>query len=265
MSEAIDQTPPDLKLEKQGFVGLVEIQRPPYNFFDIDLIRNLGKAFSMLEEQGCRAIVLASEGKAFCAGANFSSEEGDSSGVLGEQGVTNPLYAAGLELFECKVPIVAAIQGAAIGGGLGLALVADFRVASPEARFSANFVRLGIHPGFGLTHTLPALIGQQKAALMFYTGRRINGDQAMDWGLVDVLVEAAQLRDEAIKLAQEIAEGAPLALKSIKTTLKLGLKETLEKQTARENDEQAWQKTTEDFKEGIRSVSEKCAGVFLGK
>ena len=254
----------DVVIEQRGLVALVEIKRPPYNFFDIELIENLNKAFKAIEDNSdCRAIVLATEGSAFCAGANFSSEGGAS--VLGESGETNPLYAAGVKLFDCKLPIVAAIQGAAIGGGLGLALVADFRVCCAEARFSANFVRLGIHPGFGLTHTLPALIGQQKAALMFYTGRRINGDQAYEWGLADILCEKHRVREEAFTLAEEIAEGAPLAIKSIKETLRMGLQETLTQQTARENDEQAWQKTTEDFNEGISSVSEKRIANFKGK
>jgi enoyl-CoA hydratase/carnithine racemase len=254
----------DVVIEKRGLVGLVEIRRPPYNFFDIDLIENINKAFKELENNSdCRAIVLASEGSAFCAGANFTSEGGGS--VLGEAGKTNPLYSAGVQLFDCKLPVIAAIQGAAIGGGLGLALVADFRVCCIEARFSANFVRLGIHPGFGLTHTLPALIGQQKAALMFYTGRRINGEEAFVWGLADILCEKHKVRNEAFSLAEEIAEGAPLAIKSIKETLRQGLHETLSKQTARENDEQAWQKTTEDFKEGIEAVSEKRPAKFMGK
>jgi len=254
----------DVKVHLEGAVGWVEIVRPPYNFFDIALIQNLSRAFKQLEQKSeCRAIVLASEGSAFCAGANFSSEGGGS--VLGEQGKSNPLYEAGVELFDCCLPIVAAIQGPAIGGGLGLALVADFRVCCVEAKFAANFVRLGIHPGFGLTHTLPALIGQQKAALMFYTGRRINGEQALEWGLADILCEHHHVRDEAYKLASEIAEGAPLAIKSIKTTLRLGLKQKLISQTQRENDEQAWQKETEDFKEGIAAVSEKRKGAFSGK
>ena len=254
----------DLQLSFHKHVGLVEIQRGPFNFFDIELIKNIGLAFKHFEKNtDCRAIVLAAEGKAFCAGANFTSEGGAS--VLGEAGKINPLYEAGVELFDCKLPIVAAVHGAAIGGGLGLALVADFRVCCPETRFAANFVKLGLHPGFGLTHTLPALIGQQKAALMFYSGRRIDGEQALAWGLADVLCEQSQVRNEAIKLAEEIAEGAPLALRSIKETLRMGLKEKLQQQTARENNEQAWQKNTDDFKEGIKAVSEKRNANFSGK
>ena len=94
----------------------------------------------------------------------------------------NPLYAAAVRLFACEKPIVGAIHGTAAGGGLGLALVPDFRVTCAEAKFTANFVRLGIHPGFGLTHTLPRLVGQQRAQLMFYTGRRIGGEQAVEIG-----------------------------------------------------------------------------------
>ena len=92
-----------------------------------------------------------------------------------------PLYIEGNRLFRTKKPIVAAMHGAAVGGGLGLAMVADFRVTCPEARFCANFTRLGFHPGFGLTVTLPAVIGPTKAALMFYTSRRVPGDEASPW------------------------------------------------------------------------------------
>ncbi len=113
----------------------------------------------------------------------------------------NPLYSAAVRLFGAKKPIVGAINGSAVGGGFGLALLPDFRVASPETRFTANFVKLGFHPGFGLTYTLPRLIGQQRANLMFYTGRRIDGETAHAWGLADVLTDQESLRDEAMKLA----------------------------------------------------------------
>ena len=94
-------------------------------------------------------------------------------------------------MFACRKPVVAAVQGPAIGGGLGVALVADFRVTCAEAKFSANFNRLGFHPGFGLSATLPRLVGVQKAAMLFYTGRRINGTEAAAMGLADLLVPQA--------------------------------------------------------------------------
>src|SRR5260221_2609728 len=111
------------------------------------------------EDGGCRAVVLASQGKAFCAGANF----GDGSTLNrdgqrpGEQSQSvGHLYTEAVRLFRTKKPIIAAVHGAAVGGGLGLAMVADFRVTCPEARVSANFTRLRFHPRFGLTTTLPA-------------------------------------------------------------------------------------------------------------
>jgi len=160
---------------------------------------------------------------------------------------------------------VAAIQGSAVGGGLGLALVADFRVVSPEARFAANFTKLGIHPGFGLTYTLPRLIGPQRASLMFYTGRRIPGEQAVEWGLADVLAQADRLRDTAKDLAREIAESAPLAVRSTRATMRRGLADAVRAQTDHEFAEQSWLIRTEDHQEGVRAVAERRPGRFQGR
>lgn len=133
---------------------------------------------------------------------------------------------------HCRaIVLVAAVQGATVGAGLGLALVADFRVTCPEARFSANFNRLGFHPGFGLSITLPRLVGEQQAALLLYTGRRIDGHEAQRIGLADVLVPAEQLRDTALDLAAEIAISAPLAVESTRETLRLGLADKVQPPT----------------------------------
>jgi enoyl-CoA hydratase/carnithine racemase len=161
--------------------------------------------------------------------------------------------------------MVGAIQGPAIGGGLGLALVADFRVASPEARFAANFVKIGFHPGFGLTYTLPRLVGVQRANLLFLTGRRIGGEEAFRWGLADVLAEPARLREEATKLAAEIAENAPLAVNSTRATVRRGLAEAVQAQTDIEFVEQDWLMRTEDHREGIKAVAERRPGRFVGR
>src|SRR3974377_1745396 len=116
--------------------------------------------------------------------------------------------------------MIAAVHGAAVGGGVGLAMVADFRVACPEARFCANFTRLGFHPGFGLTVTLPAVIGQTNAALMFYPSRRLTGEEAYAIGLADVLVAQQEVRDAAIKLAGEIGANSPLGLVATRMTMR---------------------------------------------
>lgn len=251
----------DVSVDLQDHVAVVEIHRPPHNFFDLALIRSLADAYEALDaDPECRALVLAAEGKAFCAGANFQAGSLDDTVAAGG----SHLYAEAVRLFACAKPVVAAIQGPAIGGGLGLAVSADFRIAAPEARFAANFVKLGVHPGFGLTHTLPRLIGAQKAALLFYTGRRINAEEALACGLVDKVVPQHELRDSAIRLAAEMAEGAPLALQSTRKTLRIGLAQQVKAQTDHEYAEQQWLARTEDHAEGIRAVAERRVGNFKG-
>ncbi|HLH00889.1 MAG TPA: enoyl-CoA hydratase/isomerase family protein [Bryobacteraceae bacterium] len=254
----------DVSVDLDGHVALVELHRPPHNFFDRELIGNLADALEGLDrEPRCRALVLASEGKSFCAGADFSPS-GSEGGEL-ESVRAGRLYEQAIRLFSTRKPVVAAVQGAAVGGGLGLALTADFRVVTKEARFSANFAKLGLHPGFGLTHTLPRLIGTQRATLMFYTGRRISGEQAVEWGLADVLTSAELLRERARKLAGEIAEGAPLAVESVRATLRRGLADAVKASLEHELGEQTRLSRTEDHKEGIRAVNERRPGQFQGR
>ena len=255
----------DLAVTHRNHVAVVEITRPPNNFFDVQLITDLAEIFEELDDDAnCRALVLCSQGKHFCAGNNFARPRSDGEREARAAG-HNPLYSAAVRLFDAKKPVVAAIQGAAVGGGFGLAAMADFRVVSPEARFTANFVKLGFHPGFGLTHTLPRIIGSQRANLMFLTGRRINGETAHAWGLAEVLTSRERLREEALRLAAEIAENAPLALRSVRATMRHGLAASVQAATDHENAEQARLSQTEDHKEGIKAVAERRPGNFVGR
>jgi enoyl-CoA hydratase/carnithine racemase len=258
----------DLGIETSGHVAVVEIRRPPNNFFDIPLIKEIAEAFESFDEDvNIRAIVLAAQGKAFCAGANFG--DGSTLDAQGRRpnepgpGVA-PLYIEGNRLFRTKKPIIAAVHGAAVGGGLGLAMVADFRVACPEARFCANFTRLGFHPGFGLTVTLPAVIGQTKAALMFYTSRRFTGEEAYAIGLADVLVSQQGVRDAAIKLASEIGANSPLGLVATRMTMRDDIADRVRKATNHELEEQTRLRKTEDFKEGVKAMFERRLPNFRG-
>ena len=252
----------DIGVSSEGHVGVVEIQRPPHNFFDNSLINQIADAFEAFDRDvNIRSYVLCAQGKSFCAGADFQNRP--STGSAAESG--KHLYKEATRLFRSKKPSIAAVQGPAIGGGLGLAVMPDFRVTCPEARFSANFTRLGFHPGFSLTFTLPKLIGQQRANLMFYTGRRLSGEQAYEWGLADVLVAQADVRKAAMDLAKEIAEGAPLAVQSTRETMRRGYADAAEIATERELVEQDWNRKTEDFKEGVKSYAEKRVGNFKGR
>ncbi len=255
---------PEVDVSFDGTVATVEIRRPPHNFFTIGLIAQLADAFEDLEaDRRCHSIVLAAQGTSFCAGADFSNRE-----ATPEQRsprALNPLYTEAIRMFSCSKPVVAAVHGAAVGGGLGLALVADFRVTCAQARFSANFNRLGIHPGFGLSVTLPRLLGPQRSALLLYTGRRIGGEEAVAIGLADVLVAQDQMRLEAAKLAREIALSAPLAVQSTRSTLRRGLVEQIRAAVAHESTEQNWQFKTADFKEGVAAMTARREPQFTGE
>lgn len=256
----------DIGVEKHGHVTLIEIRRPPLNFFDLSLIQQIADALEQIDEDiESRAVVLASQGKAFCAGANFARPVEAGGDAASGTGATGDLYIEAVRIFRNKKPIVAAVQGAAIGGGLGLAVSADFRVTCPEARFAANFTRLGFHPGFGLTVTLPEIIGKNNAALMFYTSRRVTGEEAFEMGLANVLVPQDQVRAEAFKLANEIAENSPLGLMSTRATMRAGLADRVKAQTDHELAEQTWLRNTEDFKEGVKATEERRTANFNGR
>ena len=259
----------ELGLEVADFVATVEIRRPPHNFFDMELIRQLADTFEKLDDEpDCRAIVLAAQGKSFCAGANFGdgsalAPDGSIPGRTGDS-ATEHLYLEAVRLFRTRKPIVGAIHGAAVGGGLGLALVPDFRVTCPEARFSANFTKLGFHPGFGLTVTLPELIGRTNASLMFYTSRRVKGEEARQMGLADVLVPLDQVRSAAHALAREIAGCAPLGVVATRATLRQGMADRVAAATKHELTEQTRLRRTQDFKEGIQATAERREPRFRG-
>jgi 2-(1,2-epoxy-1,2-dihydrophenyl)acetyl-CoA isomerase len=239
------------------YVAVVELRTPPNNFFSLELIGGVADALEALDtDDRCRSILLCADGKHFCAGADFTA---DASGYTTEE-----LYAAAARIVDNTKPVVAAIQGAAIGGGLGLALTADFRFAAPEARFSANFARLGFHHGFGLSVTLPRLVGPQAAAELLYTGRRVKGEEAAALGLADRVVPLNEIRAQARSFAGEIAKSAPLAVRSIRATLRGDLADQVRAATEHEATEQDWLRKTADFAEGTRAMAERNEPMFRG-
>ena len=261
MSETTAQ---GLSVTMTDYVAIVEIRRPPNNFFDFNLIRQIADTYELLDnDDACRAIVLCSEGKHFCAGADFSARESWGQEQLDAQ--AGNLYREAARVFRAQKPVIAAVQGAAIGGGLGLACSADHRVTCREARFSANFSRLAFHQGFGLSETLPRLIGPTQASLLLLTGRRVPGDDAHAMGLADELVPQADVRERAIALAQEIAASAPLAVRAIRATLRDGLADAVIAATEHELNQQSQLRLTEDFQEGVKAMAERRAPHFEGR
>lgn len=252
----------DLAVTLDDGVALLELRRPPANHFDEPLIGRLVTAAARLDDDpACRVIILASQGRHFCAGADFGS------GDFARDQVTaaERLYRRAADLFDVRTPMIAAVQGTAVGGGLGLACAADFRVAEPSTRFVANFARLGFHQGFGLSVTLPELVGRQAAADMLLTGRRVGGEEAARIGLADRLAEPGRLREAARELATRIAASAPLAVRSIRATLRGDLPARVRHALDHELAEQKVHWATRDSAEGIAASLQRRTPEFLGE
>jgi enoyl-CoA hydratase/carnithine racemase len=244
-----------VSVQTVGHVAVVEMHRPPNNFFDEALLSELAEAMLALDDDpDVRSVVLCSEGKHFCAGAQLG-------GMTAED--IRRVYRQAFRLFAVRCPVVAAVQGAAVGGGLGLALAADFRVTAPHSRFAANFARIGFHQGFGLSVTLPALVGQQRALELLLTGRDVSGSEALEIGLCDRLTPSDP-REAALTLAAEIARSAPLSIVSIRATMRRSLVADVGAALDTEAEAQAALLPTADFREGIEAARARRAPVFTG-
>lgn len=242
-------------------VSVVEFQRGANNFFSQPMVDGLADTLDELAGDGMtRAVVLLGSGRHFCAGADFGAD--DRSAHL--DGAGRHLYESALRLFEQPLPLVAAISGGAIGGGLGLALACDFRIAATSSRFAAPFARLGLHQGFGLTVTLPHVVGHQSAIDLLYTGRRIKADEALSMGLVDEVVDVDDLVRAALARAGTIAGSAPLSVRAIRKTMRGFLVDAVRRATAHEKAEQDRLRVTADAAEGILADRERRSPNFLG-
>ncbi|MBT0669148.1 enoyl-CoA hydratase/isomerase family protein [Novosphingobium profundi] len=253
----------DVTLERDGHVATIQFSKPPHNFACPVLLRKIADAvYKVDNDPELRCSVLLSKGRSFCAGADLV---GDAS-LAGHSGMAAiaQLYSQAERLFRRRKPMVAVVQGGAIGAGLGLALTADFRVADPTTRLSANFTRLGFHPGFALTYTLPRLLGEQRASWMMLSSERVKGDAALAWGLVDRLADEGTAAQEALAMAHELAGNAPLALLAVRRTLMDGVADAAVASMRREHAEQAALRATADYAEGVASVFERRPAHFIG-
>ena len=257
---------PDFDVDVQvgdDHVAVVEFARGAHNFLDGALASAIADACDSVAAEGrARAVLLPGAGKHFCAGADFAGDEGDF--FAGSTGSDHP-YDSIVRLLAQPLPLVIAVQGGAIGGGLGLALVGDFRFGSEQTRFSAPFARLAMHQGSAITVTLPWVIGQRHASDLMLTGRRIRGEGALQIGLLDRLVPADQLRGAAHSYAAEIAAGAPVTLRSIRASLRGDLADRARAVIVEERAEQARQRPMADHAEGIAADLARRPPVFHGR
>jgi len=255
----------DVTVELEGDIAVVTLRRPPHNLLTEPALRAVADAVDGLQGR-VRAAVVASEGRSFCAGADFRSDEAPDPTDGGDfERRTGAFYAQAERIFASSVPTVAAVQGAAIGAGFGLALACDIRVVGRRGWFQVNFVRLGIHPGFALSVTLPRAVGQGRASELFLTGRRVDAEEAVHIGLAEHLAAEGEELAAASAIARRIATGAPLAVRSTRATLRRGLAEEARAAMRHELAEQVSLAGTADAVEGVAAVLAGREPVFEGR
>ena len=257
-----------LEARHEGIATLVMNRAHRLNALNTKLIMALSSAFTRIsKDESVRVVVLTGAGRAFCAGGDLAQiAEGRASSDSKELEL---LLATGMEVVIAMrimpQPVIAAVNGAAAGAGMNLALAADIRIAAEEAMFGQNFAKVGLFPDFGGTCFLPQLVGPAKAAELFYTGDMIDAKTALRLGIVNHVAPAARLEAETRSLAQKIAQGPPLAIRAVKKTLFGGEREKLTLALAREHAEQTQCYLSEDCKEGIQAFFEKRPPKFRGK
>src|ERR1700676_5285375 len=208
--EGIPDAGPDVSVRRVGGVAIVTLRRPPHNLLTEPVLRALADAVAGLRGVA-RAAVVCSEGRSFCAGADFRSGDAPDPTERGAFEVrTAAFYEQAVRVFDSPLPLVAAVQGAAIGAGFGLALACDLCVVGEAGWFQANFVPLGIHPGFALSITLARVVGPGRASDLLLTGRRIGAAEAGELGIAQRVVPAGDEIRAAQEMAERVAGGAPL-------------------------------------------------------
>lgn len=217
-----------------------------------------------------RAAILTGEGRAFSAGGNLKAMQAGEGNFAGNaamirEGYRGNIHRALRALYTLDVPLIAAINGPAIGLGCDLACLADIRLASTKATFGVTFLKIGLVPGDGGTWILPRVIGMSRAAELFYTGRVIDADKAGEWGLVSEVVPAEDLLDRAHALAREIAQQPPYALRATKALLRQGQAVSYDTMLEMAASTQGAMHPTEDHHEGVSAILEKRPPIFTGR
>lgn len=230
-----------------------------------DMLAALAEAIaSAKKDTQIRCLILTGRGKNFCAGGDFKGGAEKSKIPFSQQGLIET-YSTCMELLSIRVPLIAALNGHAIGGGFGLALLSDLRVANSEALYGANFARLGMHSGMSLSYMLPRLIGLAKANELMFTGRRFKGSEGERMGLFNYAMVSEQVWPKALALAEEIAACAPAAVQLMKQSMIKNLDWNPPSRLAEEALHQSRTFNSADAREGIKAMMEKREPVFTGQ
>jgi enoyl-CoA hydratase/carnithine racemase len=260
--------PEAARYESRDRIGVITLDRPDNrNSMTPELLDAVARASAAARDDAAiRALVVTGSGRCFSAGADFKAGLQRGGPQLSPAERSYAMYEPFLSLLDVPVPVIGALNGHAIGGGFGLALVCDLRIAALEGKYGANFVALGLAPGMAISHLLPRLVGPARAAELLFTGRLVDGAEAERLGVVNRAVPSAQVLDEALALARTIADNAPFAVRATKAALRRGWSMDDPRTAARaEAGDQAASLTTDDAREGMSALLEKRKPVFTGR
>ncbi|GAC1409887.1 MAG: crotonase/enoyl-CoA hydratase family protein [Actinomycetota bacterium] len=249
-------------------VVTLTLNRPDVrNAMTADLTDEFTRAVEDLRsDENLRALIITGAGSSFCAGGDLSFiKPGPGANVGDIRSKMRAFYGKFLAVRSLDVPTIAAINGAAIGAGMCLALACDLRVAAQDAKISLGFTRLGLHPGMAGTYLLTRLVGTARAADLMFTSRTIDGNEALSLGLVNRAVPREALLAEVRTLASSIAENAPLATRMVKRAIHLAERADLDTMLEYEGLAQPITMATNDLLEGLDAVKEKRVPKFSGR
>lgn len=252
-------------LEKEGNVALIKINRPKaLNALNSETLIELDNAISLIEKDNeIYVVVVTGEGKAFVAGADISEMkdlnplEGRRFGILG-----NGVFR---RIENLEKPVIAAVNGFALGGGCELSMACDIRLASSKAKFGQPEVGLGITPGFGGTQRLARLVGEGIAKELIFTADIINAEEALRIGLVNKVYQPEELLDQAMNMANKIAKNAPIAVKLCKEAINKGLQIDIDTAIRYEAEAFGMCFSSDDQKEGMSAFLEKRDKLFKNR
>ncbi|MEZ0123152.1 MAG: enoyl-CoA hydratase/isomerase family protein [Candidatus Reddybacter sp.] len=256
---------PGIDKPQHALIGQIVFNRPANrNSLTPEMLEALKEAIAAAKNDAdIRCLIITGTGKNFCAGGDFKGGAENSKIPFTQQGLIDT-YSICMELLNIKVPVIGALNGHAIGGGFGVALLSDIRVANSDALYGANFARLGMHSGMSLSYILPRLIGLAKANELMFTGRRFTGSEGENIGLFNYALPPEQVWSKALELAEEIAACAPNAVQLMKQSIVNNLDWNPHSRLANEALHQSTSFNSNDAHEGIAAMMEKREPVFKG-
>ncbi len=261
---------PAVLMEIRDNVCLLTFNRPENrNSIDDEIPAAMSQRLGELKElKEVRCVILAGSGGCFCGGGDFRSELFkhlfDDQSLMPNEAVLKKIYGPVVGLLDVEVPVIAAMNGHAIGGGLGVGLLCDLRVASRAAKYGTNFVRLGCTSGLAISYMLPRVIGLPMAMELLLTGRLISGDEVARIGLANYVEDPDKVLAKAWSLATEIAGAAPMAVRAMKKSIYRGIAPEPLRALEYEAHNMARTLQTNDFREGTRALLEKRRPAFTG-